>query len=115
MVDKAIIPDVPLGSHTASLGLVFYEADTFPAKFKNGAFVGQHGSWNRAEFAGYKVVFVPFENGEPQEPEDFLTGFIADGDASKVYGRPVGVAVAPDGSLLVNDDDSGVIWRVAAE
>ncbi|MGB7393385.1 MAG: sorbosone dehydrogenase family protein [Pricia sp.] len=115
LVDKAIIPDVPLGSHTASLGLVFYEADTFPDKYKNGAFVGQHGSWNRAEFAGYKVVFVPFENGEPQQPEDFLTGFIADGDASKVYGRPVGVAVAPDGSLLVNDDDSGVIWRVAAE
>lgn len=115
LVDKAIIPDVPLGSHTASLGLVFYEGDTFPAKYKNGAFVGQHGSWNRAEFAGYKVVFVPFENGKPQQPEDFLTGFIADGSASEVYGRPVGVTVAPDGSLLVNDDDSGVIWRVAAE
>ena len=115
LVDKAIVPDVPLGSHTASLGLAFYGADAFPAKYKNGAFVGQHGSWNRAEFAGYKVVFVPFENGEPQQPEDFLTGFIADGDASKVYGRPVGVTVAPDGAILVNDDDSGVIWRVAAE
>lgn len=115
LVDKAIVPDVPLGSHTASLGLVFYEADAFPAKYKNGAFVGQHGSWNRADFVGYKVVFVPFENGNPQPPEDFLTGFIADGEAGKVYGRPVGVTVAPDGALLVNDDDSGVIWRVAAE
>ncbi|HET8735608.1 MAG TPA: sorbosone dehydrogenase family protein [Pricia sp.] len=115
LVDKAIVPDVPLGSHTASLGLVFYEADAFPAKYKNGAFVGQHGSWNRAEFSGYKVVFVPFENGKPQQPEDFLTGFIADGEAGEVYGRPVGVTVAPDGALLVNDDDSGVIWRVASE
>ena len=115
LVDKAIVPDVPLGSHTASLGLEFYTADNFPAKYKNGAFVGQHGSWNRAEFAGYKVVFVPFENGNPGQPEDFLTGFIADGDASEVYGRPVGVVTAPDGSLLVNDDDSGIIWRVAAE
>lgn len=115
LVDKAIVPDVPLGSHTASLGLEFYTADNFPSKYKNGAFVGQHGSWNRAEFAGYKVVFVPFENGNPGQPEDFLTGFIADGDASEVYGRPVGVVTAPDGSLLVNDDDSGIIWRVAAE
>ncbi len=114
LVDKAIVPDVPVGSHTASLGLAFYTADQFPAKFRNGAFVGQHGSWNRAEFAGYKVIFVPFDGGKPQQPEDFLTGFIADGKADEVYGRPVGIAVAPDGSLLVNDDDSGIIWRVAA-
>ncbi|MDT7828069.1 sorbosone dehydrogenase family protein [Pricia sp. S334] len=115
LVDKAIVPDVPMGNHTASLGLVFYTADQFPEKFKNGAFVGQHGSWNRANFAGYKVMFVPFENGDPQQPEDFLTGFIADEDASEVYGRPVGVTIAPDGSLLVNDDDGGVIWRVSAQ
>lgn len=115
LVDKSIVPDVPMGSHTASLGLTFYTADTFPSTYKNGAFVGQHGSWNRAEFAGYKVMFVPFENGTPQQPEDFLTGFIADEEAGKVYGRPVGVAVAPDGSLLVNDDDSGIIWKVAAK
>ncbi len=115
LVDKAIIPDVPMGNHTASLGLAFYTADTFPASYKNGAFVGQHGSWNRAEFAGYKVMFVPFENGKPQKPQDFLTGFIADEAAGDVHGRPVGVAVAPDGALLVNDDDSGIIWRVVAK
>lgn len=114
MVEKAIVPDVPVGNHTASLGLVFYSDGAFPKKYKNGAFVGQHGSWNRAQLAGYKVVFIPFVNGKPQEPEDFLTGFVADGDGSKVYGRPVCTAVAPDGSLLVNDDDSGIIWRVSA-
>ncbi|MGB3774773.1 MAG: sorbosone dehydrogenase family protein, partial [Leeuwenhoekiella sp.] len=114
MVDKAIVPDVPLGSHTASLGLTFYTAQSFPQEYKNGAFIGQHGSWNRKPFSGYKVVFIPFENGKPQEPTDFLTGFIDSNDESKVYGRPVSVAEAPDGSLLVNDDDSGIIWRVAA-
>lgn len=115
MVNKAIIPDVPLGNHTASLGLVFYEADQFPEHYKNGAFVGQHGSWNRAEFSGYKVVFVPFADGKPQPPEDFLTGFIANETDSKVYGRPVGVTLSPDGSLLVNDDDGGIIWKVSSE
>ncbi len=110
-----IVPDVPMGSHTASLGLAFYTADQFPAKFKNGAFMGQHGSWNRAEFAGYRVMFVPFGNGKPEKPQDFLTGFIADEEAGEVYGRPVGVTIAPDGSLLVNDDDSGILWRVAVK
>lgn len=114
LVDMAIVPDVPLGSHTASLGLTFYTDSQFPEEYKNGAFVGQHGSWNRAEFAGYKVVFVPFQDGKPKKPVDFLTGFIADEEAGEVYGRPVGVTVAPDGSLLVNDDDGGVIWRVFA-
>ena len=115
-VEKAIIPDVSVGPHTASLGFTFYTHDSFPEKYKNGAFVGQHGSWNRANFSGYKVLFIPFdENGNPQQPEDFLTGFIADDDASQVYGRPVGVTPLPDGSLLVNDDDGNVIWRVAAE
>ena len=115
LVQQAIIPDVPLGSHTASLGLVFYNDDQFPQNYKNGAFVGQHGSWNRANFSGYKVVFVPFSEGKPKQPQDFLTGFIANEEESKVYGRPVGVSIAKDGSLLVNDDDSGIIWRVAAK
>ena len=114
MVQKALVPDVPLGSHTASLGLTFYTADSFPEQYKNGAFIGQHGSWNRKPFSGYKVVFIPFENGKPQQPKDFLTGFIDSNDEGKVYGRPVCVTTAPDGSLLVNDDDSGIIWRVAA-
>ena len=113
LVKEAIVPDVPLGSHTASLGLAFYEGKVFPESYINGAFVGQHGSWNRATFSGYKVVFVPFKNGKPQKPQDFLTGFIADEKNSQVYGRPVGVAVSTDGSLLVNDDDAGIIWRIA--
>ncbi|MEQ8847356.1 sorbosone dehydrogenase family protein [Botrimarina sp.] len=114
LVAKAIVPDVPVGPHTASLGLAFYTQDRFPERYHGGAFVGQHGSWNRANFSGYKVVFVPFDDeGRPQPPEDFLTGFIADGDASQVYGRPVSVAVTPRGDLLVSDDDGGVIWRVS--
>ncbi|GAB3413100.1 PQQ-dependent sugar dehydrogenase [Niabella aquatica] len=115
LVNKAIIPDVALGPHTASLGLVFYTGRQFPAKYKNGAFVGQHGSWNRSVLSGYKVVFIPFKNGKPQPPEDFLTGFIANEAKSEVHGRPVGVAVTPDGSLLVNDDTAGIIWKVSAE
>ena len=115
LVEKAIVPDVSVGPHTASLGLEFYTHDQFPEKYKNGAFVGQHGSWNRAEFSGYKVVFVPFENGKPQQPEDFLTGFIANEEESTVYGRPVCVTTLPDGSLLVNDDDANIIWKVSAE
>jgi glucose/arabinose dehydrogenase len=116
LVEKAIIPDVLLGSHTASLGLTFYEKNSFPEKYHGGAFIGQHGSWNRKELAGYKVLFIPFRNGKPAGlPEDFLTGFVADADNSKVYGRPAGVAVAPDGSLLVADDASNVVWRVAVK
>ncbi|MBC3784618.1 PQQ-dependent sugar dehydrogenase [Spirosoma utsteinense] len=113
LVKKTVTPDVPLGSHTASLGLAFYDGTAFPAKYRNGAFIGQHGSWNRSEFSGYKVVFVPFENGKPGKPEDFLTGFVA-GKDKDVYGRPVGVTVLPDGSMLVADDAAGRIWRIAA-
>jgi glucose/arabinose dehydrogenase len=115
MVKKAILPDVSLGPHTASLGLAFYDGNQFPARFKNGAFIGQHGSWNSSKLVGYKVVFVPFTNGKPSKPEDFLTGFIADPATSQVHGRPVGVAVAKDGSLLVADDAGNTIWRVSAE
>ena len=113
LVAKAIVPDVPLGSHTASLGLAFYRGETFPEKYRGGAFVGQHGSWNRSTFVGYKVVFVPFKDGKPTgKTEDFLAGFIANKD--EVYGRPVGVTVLQDGSMLVADDASNRIWRVTA-
>lgn len=115
MVNKAIVPDVPLGNHTASLGLVFNDANQFPEKYRNGAFIGQHGSWNRTPFSGYKVMFIPFENGKPKPAQDFMTGFIANEDEGTVHGRPVGVTLASDGSLLVNDDDAGIIWRVAAQ
>jgi len=114
LVRKTIVPDVPLGSHTASLGLAFYDQQVFPAKYHNGAFIGQHGSWNHSQLVGYKVVFVPFKDGKAAgKPEDFLTGFISDVKNSKVYGRPVGVAVIKDGSLLVADDAANTIWRVA--
>lgn len=116
LVKSAIIPDLAVGSHTASLGLAFYKDSKFPAKYQGGAFIGQHGSWNRSKLAGYKVAFVPFKNGKiAGKLEDFLTGFIADESKSEVYGRPVGVAVAKDGALLVADDVSGKIWRVAAK
>ncbi|GAB4034183.1 PQQ-dependent sugar dehydrogenase [Spirosoma jeollabukense] len=113
LVKKAVVPDVPLGAHTASLGLAFYDKTAFPEKYRNGAFIGQHGSWNRSQLSGYKVMFVPFKDGKPGEPEDFLTGFLA-GKDKDAYGRPVGVAVLPDGSMLVADDVSGRIWRVTA-
>ncbi len=113
LVKKTIVPDVALGAHTASLGLAFYDQDAFPSKYQNGAFIGQHGSWNRSQLVGYKVVFVPFANGNPSGPlEDFLTGFVADASESEVYGRPVGVAILKDGSMLVADDVTGIIWRV---
>ncbi|RYZ46554.1 MAG: sorbosone dehydrogenase family protein [Myxococcaceae bacterium] len=116
LVAKTLVPDVPLGAHTASLGLAFYEAQAFPEKYQGGAFIGQHGSWNRAELSGYKVVFVPFRDGRPQgPPEDFLTGFIADAAQAQVYGRPVGVTVLPDGALLVADDASNTLWKVSAK
>ncbi|UII24873.1 sorbosone dehydrogenase family protein [Fulvivirga maritima] len=115
MVEKSIKPDMAVGAHTSSLGLAFYNKNKFPEKYQGGAFVGQHGSWNRSTLNGYRVLFIPFENAKPAgEPEDFLTGFIADQNDYKVYGRPVCVTVTPDGALLVADDDSGTIWRVAA-
>ncbi len=112
-VATAIAPDYALGNHTASLGLAFYTQQSFPAHYQGGAFVGQHGSWNRKPMSGYKVVFIPFRNGMPaaDKPEDFLTGFLdKDGNA---LGRPVGVAVAQDGALLVADDVGNTVWRVA--
>ncbi|GAB3862178.1 sorbosone dehydrogenase family protein [Hymenobacter terrigena] len=113
LIKKALVPDVSLGAHVAALGLAFYDKDAFPARYRNGAFIGEHGSWNRTQFSGYKVVFVPFANGKPGKPEDFLTGFLAGGDSKDAYGRPVGVATLPDGSLLVADDAADKIWRVS--
>lgn len=113
LVKKAVVPDVAMGAHTASLGLAFDEKGTMPGKYKGGAFVGQHGSWNRSQLSGYKIAFVPFSNGKASgAPEDFLTGFTT-GNASEVYGRPVGIAFTKDGALLVADDASNTIWRVA--
>ncbi len=114
LVKKAIVPDIDLGSHTASLGLAFYNGKAFPQKYHGGVFVAQHGSWNRSMPSGYKVVFVPFKNGKPSGAvEDFLTGFIADAEKNKAYGRPVGVIETPDGALLVTDDKTNTIWRIA--
>ncbi|WP_289282847.1 PQQ-dependent sugar dehydrogenase [Methylophaga sp. UBA5088] len=114
LVEKAIKPDYALGAHTASLGLTFYEADLLADKYQNGAFVGQHGSWNRKPLSGYKVIFVPFKNGKPDGlPQEILTGFVnEDGDAR---GRPVGVVVDKMGGLLVADDVGNTIWRVSPE
>jgi glucose/arabinose dehydrogenase len=111
MVARAIAPDYALGNHVAPLGLAFSDA-RMPAPFASGAFVGEHGSWNRSPRSGYKVVFVPFANGRPAgPPQDFLTGFVSpDGNA---WGRPVGVAQDRTGALLVADDVGNVVWRVA--
>ncbi len=115
-IENVIVPDIPLGSHTASLGLLFYQQNLFPAKYLNGAFVTQHGSWNRSVLSGYKVIFIPFLNGKPSgKPEDFLTGFVDDLSTSKVHGRPVGIAVLADGSVLVSDDVSNTIWRITID
>jgi glucose/arabinose dehydrogenase len=116
LVAKAIKPDFALGSHVAPLGLVFYTGKSFPARYQGGAFIGLHGSWNRSSLAGYKVAFVPFTNGKPSGAmEDFLTGFLPDAKSNQVYGRPVGVAVMTDGSLLVSDDGGNKVWRVNAK
>lgn len=115
LVAKTVVPDVSVGPHTASLGLSFYTATAFPAHYHGGAFIGQHGSWNRSSFSGYRVIFVPFANGKAGVPEDFLTGFIANESTNEVYGRPVGVFTMPDGSLLVADDAGNTIWRVSTK
>ena len=114
MVAKAIAPDYALGAHTASLGLAFSEGAKLGSEYSSGAFVGQHGSWNRDPFSGYKVIYVPFSGGKPAgQAVDVLTGFI-DAEKELAYGRPVGVAIGKDGSLLVADDVGNAIWRVAS-
>ncbi len=111
LVATAIAPDYALGAHTASLGLAFYDGALLPARYKGGAFIGQHGSWNRKPFSGYKVIYVPFADGVPSgPPQDVVSGFLDEN--GKAQGRPVGVAVDKAGALLVADDVGNVIWRV---
>jgi len=114
LVAEAIVPDYALGPHTASLGLASSAGTTLPQRFADGMFVGQHGSWNRRPFSGYKVIFVPFKDGRPtgELPLDVLTGFLS--EDGKARGRPVGVALDRQGALLVADDVGNVIWRVSA-
>jgi glucose/arabinose dehydrogenase len=114
LVARAIVPDVLLGAHVAPLQFAFYNGKQFPESYRGGAFVAEHGSWNRSTRSGYQVAFVAFRNGKPSaDPVPFMTGLVPDPTKSDVLGRPVGVAIAPDGSLLVSDDGAGVIYRIS--
>jgi len=114
LVARAIIPDVLIGAHVAPLQVTFYAGKQFPESYRSGAFIAEHGSWNRATRSGYQIAFVAFKDGQPSaDPVPFLTGLVPDPAQQDVYGRPVGVTVAPDGSLLVSDDGAGVIYRVS--
>jgi len=114
MVSKAVVPDYALGAHVAALGLSFSNARGMPAAFASGAFIGQHGSWNRRPQSGYKVVFVPFSGGRPSgQPVDVLTGFLS--EDGKAQGRPVGVTLDKSGALLVADDVGNAVWRVTGK
>jgi len=113
LVAKTTIPDVLLGAHVAPLQFAFYTGKQFPASYQGGAFVAEHGSWNRSSRSGYQVAFVAFRNGQPSaDPVPFLTGLVPDPSKGLVYGRPVGVTTAPDGSLLVSFDEPGIIYRI---
>jgi glucose/arabinose dehydrogenase len=114
LVASAIKPDYALGPHTGSLGLTSALGNKLPARFSDGMFIGQHGSWNRRPFAGYRVIVVPFDNGMPAgDPVEVLTGFLTDDGHAR--GRPVGVAIDRRGALLVADDVGNVVWRVVAK
>lgn len=116
LVAKAIVPDLAMGPHVAALGIAFGAETKFPERYRKGAFVARHGSWNRSVFSGYDLVFVPFAHGKPAGAiEPFLTGFVADEKASTVYGRPRSLGVGKDGALLLSDDSAGTIWRIVAE
>lgn len=112
LVKRAIVPDVLIPAHSAALGIAFYTGTQFPERYRNGAFIALHGSWNRSKPSGYKVAFVPFQNGKPGPIEDLVSGWNLSGETNTAWGRPVGVLVARDGSLLVSDDAGGRIWRV---
>jgi glucose/arabinose dehydrogenase len=115
LVARAIIPDVLLGAHRAPLQFAFYTGNQFPASYRGGVFIAEHGSWNRSTRAGYQVAFVPFKDGKPSgDPQPFMTGLIPDPTKGNVNGRPVGVAVAPDGALLVSDDGARLVYRITA-
>lgn len=115
LVAKAVVPDFLLGAHVAPLQFAFYTGSQFPDKYRGGVFLAEHGSWNRSPRQGYQVVFIPFQDGRPSgNPEVFLRGFVPDPSKASVYGRPAGVAVAADGSLLISDDGANVIWRISA-
>lgn len=116
MVAKSITPDLLLGAHVAPLQFAFYDKQQFPPEYRGGAFIAEHGSWNRRIRSGYQVVFVPFQNGVSSgPPTPFFSGFVPDPAGKHVYGRMVGVAVAVDGSLLISDDGRNVIWRISYE
>src|SRR5215475_11409151 len=112
LVKRAIVPDVLIPAHSAPLGIAFYTGTQFPQRYRNGLFVALHGSWNRSTTNGAKVAFIPFQNGIPGAIEDFLTGFVVDPSQNSKWGRPVGVTVTPDGSVLVSDDGGNRIWRI---
>ncbi len=112
LVAKAIAPDFAIGSHVAPLGLMFYTGNNLPAQYRGGAFIGEHGSWDRSPLSGYVVSYVAFENGKPvSAPKDVVTGFTS-ADQKQLYGAPVGVAQDRDGGLLIADDVGNAIWRV---
>ena len=114
LVDKTIVPDVLIEPHSAALGIQFYTGKMFPKEYVGDAFVALHGSWNRKQRTGYKVIRIPFEKGKPEGGyEDFLTGWVPDKAGTDVWGRPVGVLMMRDGSLLVVDDGGKKIWRVS--
>lgn len=115
LVKKAIVPDVLLTSHVAALGIIFYDGKMFPKEYNGDAFVALHGSWNRAKLSGYKIIRVRFKNGKLVKNafEDFITGWLPDENSRDVWGRPVGLQVMPDGSMLITDDGANKIWRVS--
>lgn len=115
LVKTAVVPDVLLGAHVAVLDALFYTGKSFPKEYQGGAFLAQHGSWNRSKRVGYNVVFLPFKNGKPaaEKPVEFLSGFMLDPTKKEVWGRPVGLLELPDGSLLMTDDGGNKVWRIS--